>query len=97
MSLPAAVVEAVKGTAERFRWWGYKLIAVICSCQGLSASNRQAYRVMKICCKSRCRRLTATFASASSDALRDHVQIPRWQLGDQGLTLTDGQETNPRA
>lgn len=46
-SVPPAVGQAVKQTAKRFPWWGYKRIAVICRRQGLKISDRLVYRVMK--------------------------------------------------
>lgn len=45
--LPAAVANAVKETAERYPWWGYKRIAVVCRRSGLKVSDRQVYRVMQ--------------------------------------------------
>lgn len=44
---PAAVAKEIKETAERYPWWGYKRIAVVCRRQGLAVSDRQVYRVMK--------------------------------------------------
>ena len=46
-SVPPAVGRAVKGTAKRFPWWGYKRIAVICRRDRLKVSDRLVYRVMK--------------------------------------------------
>lgn len=46
-ALPAALARAVKETAERYPWWGYKRIAVVCRRAGLPVSNRQVFRVMK--------------------------------------------------
>ena len=45
--LPPALVAAVEQAAERFPWWGYKRIAVVCRRAGLKVSNRQVYREMK--------------------------------------------------
>ena len=38
---------AVKSTAERYPWWGYKRIAVVCRNNGLAVSNRCVYRIMR--------------------------------------------------
>ena len=46
-ALPEAVAKAIKETAERYPWWGYKRIAVVCRRAGLKVSNRQVYRVIK--------------------------------------------------
>ena len=35
---------AVKSTAERYPWWRYKRIAVVCRNNGLAVSNALVYR-----------------------------------------------------
>jgi transposase InsO family protein len=45
--MPERLVQGIKATAERYPWWGYKRIAVVCRRAGLKVSNKQVWRVMK--------------------------------------------------
>ena len=47
-ALPEAVAKAIKETAERYPWWGYKRIAVVCRRAGLKVSNRQVWHGVRI-------------------------------------------------
>jgi putative transposase len=46
-SLDPEKADKVRAVAERYPWWGYKRIAVICRRSGIPVSNRFAYRVFR--------------------------------------------------
>lgn len=46
--VPEHLEQGIKAMAEANPWYGYKRIAVMCRRAGLSVTNRQAYRVMKL-------------------------------------------------
>ena len=47
VAIDPALRSAVVACAERYPWWGYKRIAVVCRRNGLRVSNKVVYRVMR--------------------------------------------------
>ena len=46
-AIPPEIEAAVKEQAQKYPWWGYKRIAVVCRRQGIEVSDGRVYRIMK--------------------------------------------------